>query len=158
MQIRNVHLKLLPAPKVELKFYFRVTGILVTSYFQLLFVQKSVVQPHRTTHQVMILWKAGRWSWILQKGKRGEKEKPRSSWSRDKFKVFLSSSWFLVHQATSKCTDYEYAGFHCVPIYQCNKEGVIRIQGLGLLDPRRRGRCSLTLQLTKLRWNSVLLL
>ena len=64
-----------------------------------------------------------------------------TSWSRDEFKVFLSLSWFFVHQATSKCIDYEYAGFHCVPIYQCNNEGVIRIQGLGLLDPKRRGRC-----------------
>ena len=37
----------------------------------------------------------------------------------------------MVHQATSKCIDYEYAGFHCVPIFQCNDEGVIRINGGG---------------------------
>jgi len=39
-------------------------------------------------------------------------------------------------EGTGKCIDYEYAGFHCVPIYQCNNDGVIRTAAQGLFDPR----------------------
>ena len=42
----------------------------------------------------------------------------------------------FVAQGTGKCIDYEYAGFHCVPIYQCNNDGVIRTAAQGLFDPR----------------------
>ena len=41
-----------------------------------------------------------------------------------------------IAQGTGKCIDYEYAGFHCVPIYQCNNDGVIRTAAQGLFDPR----------------------
>ena len=68
----------------------------------------------------------------------------RGARGRQRWVRTTTSSWSLlktiiiifVAQGTGKCIDYEYAGFHCVPIYQCNNDGVIRTAAQGLFDPR----------------------
>ena len=39
-------------------------------------------------------------------------------------------------QASGRCIDFADAGFHCVPIFQCSNEGVIKTDAGGLFDPR----------------------
>ena len=39
-------------------------------------------------------------------------------------------------QASGRCIDFSDAGFHCVPIFQCSNEGVIKTDAGGLFDPR----------------------
>jgi len=48
----------------------------------------------------------------------------------------LARSKRQTQEATGKCFDIEYAGFYCVPIYQCNNDGFIRVAAQGLFDPR----------------------
>ena len=50
----------------------------------------------------------------------------------------LSVSFIIVGKETGKCFEIEYAGFYCVPIYQCNNDGLIRVAAQGLFDPRCR--------------------
>ena len=42
----------------------------------------------------------------------------------------------IVAQATGKCHEYEFAGFFCVPIYQCSNDNLIKVAAQGLFDPR----------------------
>ena len=39
-------------------------------------------------------------------------------------------------QTSTSCLDFDFAGFHCVPIFQCSNEGVIKTDAGGLFDPR----------------------
>ena len=39
-------------------------------------------------------------------------------------------------QTSGRCIDFADAGFHCVPIFQCNNEGIIKTDAGGLFDPR----------------------
>ena len=34
------------------------------------------------------------------------------------------------------CNDLDVYGFHCVPIFQCSNEGIIKTDARGLFDPR----------------------
>merc|ERR1712223_1671957 len=37
------------------------------------------------------------------------------------------------------CNDHDVYGFHCVPIFQCSNEGIIKTDARGLFDPRSTG-------------------
>ena len=39
-------------------------------------------------------------------------------------------------QTSAGCLDFADAGFHCVPIFQCDDEGIIKTDAGGLFDPR----------------------
>jgi len=39
-------------------------------------------------------------------------------------------------QAAAPCHEYNFAGFFCVPIYQCSNDNVIKTAAQGLFDPR----------------------
>ena len=48
----------------------------------------------------------------------------------------ITLSFMIVAQATGKCHEYEYAGFFCVPIFQCSNDNLIKPEAAALYDPR----------------------